>query len=46
PVPYRGKRNEPLYVREIVRKIAEIKGLEENDLAEKIVDNARALFNI
>lgn len=46
PVPYRGKRNEPLYVREIVKKIAEIKGLEENDLAEKIVDNARALFNI
>jgi len=46
PVPYRGKRNEPFYVREIVRKIAEIKGLEENDLAEKIVDNARALFNI
>ncbi|HPI82209.1 MAG TPA: TatD family hydrolase [Candidatus Paceibacterota bacterium] len=46
PVPYRGNRNEPLYVREIVKKIAEIKGLEENDLAEKIVDNARALFNI
>lgn len=46
PVPYRGKRNEPFYVREIVRKIAEIKGLEENVLAEKIVDNARALFNI
>jgi len=25
PVPYRGKRNEPVYVKEIVKKIAEIK---------------------
>ncbi len=46
PVPYRGKRNEPLYVREIVKKIAQIKGLEEEILAQKIVDNARTLFNI
>ncbi|HQQ22065.1 MAG TPA: TatD family hydrolase [Candidatus Paceibacterota bacterium] len=46
PVPYRGNRNEPLYVREIVKKIAQIKGLEEEILAQKIVDNARRLFNI
>src|SRR3989344_2762363 len=25
PVPYRGKRNEPMYVKEVVKKIAEIK---------------------
>ena len=29
PVPYRGKRNEPFYVREVVKKIAEIKNLSE-----------------
>lgn len=46
PVPYRGKRNEPVYVREIVKKISEIKGLEERILAQKIAENARRLFNI
>ncbi len=46
PVPYRGKRNEPVYVREIVKKIAEIKGLPESEVAEAIVANAKRLFGI
>ena len=46
PVPYRGKRNEPVYVREIVKKIAEIKGLGEEEVAQAIVANARRLFSI
>ncbi|MFA6273680.1 MAG: TatD family hydrolase [Candidatus Paceibacterota bacterium] len=46
PVPYRGKRNEPVYVREIVKKIAEIKGLPELDVTEAIVANAKRLFGI
>ena len=46
PVPYRGKRNEPFYVREIVKKIAEIKGLPENEVAEAIVQNAKRVFGI
>ncbi len=46
PVPHRGKRNEPLYVREIVRKIAEIKSLPEAEVAEAIVKNAKRLFGI
>ena len=46
PMPYRGKRNEPVHVREIVKKIAEIKGLPEQDVAEAIVLNARRLFGI
>lgn len=46
PVPYRGKRNEPSYVREIVKKIAEIKGLPEDEVAEAIVANAKRLFDI
>ncbi|MFA5841266.1 MAG: TatD family hydrolase [Candidatus Paceibacterota bacterium] len=46
PVPYRGKRNEPSYVREIVKKIAEIKGLPEVEVAEAIVKNAKRLFRI
>lgn len=46
PVPYRGKRNEPVYVREIVKKIAEIKNLPEEEVASAIVANAKRLFRI
>lgn len=46
PVPHRGTRNEPVYVREIVKKIAEIKGLNEEEVASQIVLNARKLFDI
>jgi TatD DNase family protein len=46
PVPYRGKRNEPVYVKEIVKKIAEIKGISEEVAAEAIVANARRIFKI
>ena len=46
PVPYRGKRNEPIYVCEIVKKIAEIKNLPEKEVAEAIVQNAKRVFDI
>jgi len=46
PVPYRGKRNEPSYVKEIVKKIAEIKNLPEAEVAEAIIANAKRLFKI
>ncbi len=46
PVPHRGKRNEPVYVKEIVKKIAEIKGLREEEVAEAIVANAKRVFGI
>lgn len=46
PVPHRGKRNEPLYVREIVKKIAEIKNLSEQEVAERVVANAKRLFKL
>ena len=46
PVPKRGTRNEPVYVRHIVAKIAEIKGLDEEQVASQIVQNAKKLFKI
>lgn len=46
PVPYRGKRNDPSYVCEIVKKIAEIKGLTEEETAKAIFANAKKLFNL
>jgi TatD DNase family protein len=46
PIPWRGKRNEPVYVIEVVRKIAEIKGLDFEKTAEILRGNAVAKFNL
>ncbi len=46
PTPYRGKRNEPVYVIEVVKKIAEIKGLNVDDVASQLVANAKRVFNL
>lgn len=46
PVPFRGHRNEPSHVREVVKKIAEIKQLSENEVAEQIMENAQKLFKL
>ncbi len=37
PVPHRGKRNEPIFVEEVVRKIAEIRSLPEKNSDGKIL---------
>jgi len=46
PVPHRGKRNEPVYVKEVVKKIADIKNLPEDEVAEAIFLNAKRVFGI
>ena len=46
PAPYRGKRNEPAYVTEIVKKIAEIKQLPLETVSEQLLTNAVTLFKL
>ena len=46
PVPYRGKRNEPAYVRHVAEKIAEIHGLSVKDVEEATTQNAQRVFRI
>jgi len=46
PVPYRGSRNEPAYVVEVVKKLAEIKGLEAEAFAAQLMENAGRIFGI
>ena len=44
PVPYRGKRNSSLYLPYVVREIAEIKGISEEEVIEMTEKNAVRLF--
>lgn len=46
PVPYRGKRNEPSYMIEVAKKIAEAKHIDINEVAEATTNNARNLFRL
>ena len=46
PPPHRGKRNEPHYVKFVAEKIAEIKGLSIDEIAETTTKTAVDFFNI
>jgi len=46
PAPYRGKRNESAYTLEIAKKLAEIKRIKVEEVAEKTTRNALGLFKI
>ncbi len=46
PVPYRGKRCEPMYVQEVVKKIAEIKKLPFEEAQNQLLENAKNLFRL
>jgi TatD DNase family protein len=46
PVPFRGKPNEPARVRYVVEKIAELKGLPYETVAEATRRNAQKAFGL
>ncbi|TSC69514.1 MAG: TatD DNase family protein [Parcubacteria group bacterium Gr01-1014_66] len=46
PVPYRGKRNESLFITETAKKKAKLKGLTYDEIARETTANARELFGI
>lgn len=46
PVPYRGQRCEPWMVQEIYKKIAEIRGEDEEIVSEQLLKNAQRLYKI
>lgn len=46
PVPYRGKRNESFYILEVARKLAELKKVGLNQLAEITTQNAQRVFGM
>lgn len=46
PHPYRGKRNEPSYVKLVAEQIAELKGLSYEEVSQVTTENAKILFGI
>lgn len=44
PVPHRGKRNEPVFVSEVVKRIAEIRGEKEEIVRTALVNNALSMI--
>ncbi|WP_416308426.1 TatD family hydrolase [Neptunicella sp. SCSIO 80796] len=46
PVPYRGKPNQPAYVKEVGEFIANLKGIEVEELAKATTDNFYRLFDL
>lgn len=46
PAPNRGKRNDPLAVREVVKAIASIRGEDEEVIREAVLGNASRVFSL
>jgi TatD DNase family protein len=44
PVPFRGRKNEPAWVSEVAKKVAELKGMDPDELALATAKNSAALF--
>ncbi len=46
PTPFRGQRNEPLYVKEVAKRIAEIKKMDISIVKKEIFNTSKKFFNI
>ena len=46
PEPHRGDRNEPAYVRDVAERLAEIKGISLEEVAEVTTQNARDIYEL
>jgi TatD DNase family protein len=46
PVPYRGKRNEPAFVKEVARQIGELRGVPTEEIGAQTSHNFRNFFSL
>ncbi len=46
PIPYRGRRNEPVHVIEVAKKIAEIRSENVDSVAAQLLQNTKETFGI
>jgi TatD DNase family protein len=46
PVPYRGKRNEPAFVKEVARQLGELRGLSAEEVGLRTAENFYRFFSL
>jgi len=46
PIPYRGKRNEPLFVKEVARQLGELRGLSTEEIGQQTTQNFNRFFSL
>ena len=46
PVPLRGQRNEPAFIRHVITRLAEAYGVSEDDICQHTNANVRRVFSI
>jgi TatD DNase family protein len=46
PEPFRGKRNEPLYVEEVAKRVAELRGVSIEEINQTTTVNAETFFSL
>jgi TatD DNase family protein len=46
PKPYRGKRNESLYINKVLEKLSELYGISEEAIANSTTENSKDVFGI
>lgn len=46
PIPHRGKRNEPVFIKETIAKIAELRGEDLETVERALVENAWRIFRL
>jgi TatD DNase family protein len=46
PVPFRGKRNEPAYVKEVARQIGELRGMSTDEIGAQTTENFYRFFHL
>ena len=46
PVPYRGKTNQPKYIRQIAERLAEVRGMSLAQLTEVVAGNVKRIFHL
>ena len=46
PEPFRGKENQPAYLKYVVEKIASLRNISPNEVEEITTNNAKRAFNL
>jgi len=46
PIPFRGKKNQPAYVKHVAECVAEVKGISFEEVARVTTENAKKFFQI